>query len=100
MDRGSFHLGPHRAERSRAAQALAAENEVVVDVIGDDERDLGAGFADGNETPFAPEVFDLRGVAFAAWTLAAFAIGAFALCAILSMLLPRTAVSEEALTES
>jgi hypothetical protein len=35
-------------------------------------------FADGNETPFTPEVFDLRGVAFAAWTLAAFAIGALA----------------------
>jgi hypothetical protein len=35
-------------------------------------------FADGNNTPFAPEVFDLRGVAFAAWTLAAFAIGALA----------------------
>ena len=29
-----------------------------------------------------------------------YAIGAFVLCAILSMLLPRTAVSEEALTES
>src|ERR1700722_7695488 len=29
-----------------------------------------------------------------------YAIGAFALCAVLSMLLPRTAVSEEALTES
>jgi len=27
-------------------------------------------------------------------------MGAFALCALLSMLLPRTAVSEEALTES
>jgi hypothetical protein len=35
-------------------------------------------FTDGNNTPFAPEVFDLRGVAFAAWTLAAFAIGALA----------------------
>ena len=35
-------------------------------------------FADGQKTPFAPEVFDLRGVAFAAWTLAAFAIGALA----------------------
>jgi hypothetical protein len=32
--------------------------------------------ADGQRPPFAPEVFDLRGVAFAAWTLAAFAIGA------------------------
>ena len=31
---------------------------------------------------------------------APYAIGAFVLCAILSMLLPRTAVSEEALTES
>jgi len=31
---------------------------------------------------------------------APYAMGAFALCAILSMLLPRTAVSEEALTES
>jgi predicted MFS family arabinose efflux permease len=31
---------------------------------------------------------------------APYAIGAFALCAILSMLLPRTAVSEQALTES
>jgi ABC-2 family transporter len=35
-------------------------------------------FADGHDTPFAPELFDLRGVAFAAWTLAAFAIGALA----------------------
>ena len=35
-------------------------------------------FADGNQTPLAPTVFDLRGVAFAAWTLAAFAIGALA----------------------
>ncbi|HEV3289417.1 MAG TPA: ABC transporter permease subunit [Streptosporangiaceae bacterium] len=35
-------------------------------------------FADGNETPFTPELFVLRGVAFAAWTLAAFAIGALA----------------------
>jgi hypothetical protein len=35
-------------------------------------------FADGQKTPFAPEVFGLRGVAFAAWTLAAFAIGALA----------------------
>jgi ABC-2 family transporter protein len=33
-------------------------------------------FADGNQTPLAPTVFDLRGVAFAAWTLATFAIGA------------------------
>ena len=31
---------------------------------------------------------------------APYAIGAFALCGILSMLLPRTAVSEEALTGS
>jgi hypothetical protein len=35
-------------------------------------------FADGNQTPFTPELFDLRGFAFAAWTLAAFAIGALA----------------------
>jgi ABC-2 family transporter len=35
-------------------------------------------FADGHDTPFAPELFDLRGVGFAAWTLAAFAIGALA----------------------
>jgi hypothetical protein len=35
-------------------------------------------FAAGYQTPFAPMVFDLRGVAFAAWTLAAFAIGALA----------------------
>jgi hypothetical protein len=35
-------------------------------------------FADGNQTPLAPTVFELRGVAFAAWTLAAFAIGALA----------------------
>jgi hypothetical protein len=31
---------------------------------------------------------------------APYAIGAFALCAVLSMLLPRTAVAEEALTAS
>ncbi len=35
-------------------------------------------FADGHDTPFASELFDLRGVALAAWTLAAFAIGALA----------------------
>jgi hypothetical protein len=42
-------------------------------------------FATGNQTldlsersPFAATLFDLRGVAFAAWTLAAFAIGALA----------------------
>jgi ABC-type transport system involved in multi-copper enzyme maturation permease subunit len=35
-------------------------------------------FAYGSQTTLAPTVFDLRGVAFAAWTLAAFAIGALA----------------------
>ncbi len=35
-------------------------------------------FADGSRTPLDPELFGLRGVAFAAWTLAAFAIGALA----------------------
>ena len=35
-------------------------------------------FADGDQTPFTPELFVLRGVGFAAWTLAAFAIGALA----------------------
>jgi ABC-type transport system involved in multi-copper enzyme maturation permease subunit len=42
-------------------------------------------FASGNQTlnlseasPFAPGLFDLRGVSFAAWTLAAFAIGGLA----------------------
>ena len=35
-------------------------------------------FADGWQIPFGPIVFDLRGDAFAAWTLAAFAIGALA----------------------
>ena len=35
-------------------------------------------FADGNQITLDPEVFGLRGVAFAAWTLAAFAIGALA----------------------
>jgi ABC-2 family transporter protein len=35
-------------------------------------------FTEGNQTPLAPTVFGLRGVAFAAWTLAAFAIGALA----------------------
>ena len=34
--------------------------------------------ADGQQTPFAPIVFDLRGIGFAAWTLAAFALGALA----------------------
>ena len=38
----------------------------------------GPFFAEGQQTSFAPTVFDLRGVAFAAWTLAAFAIGALA----------------------
>jgi hypothetical protein len=38
----------------------------------------GPFFADGNQIPLAPPVFDLRGVTFAAWTLAAFAIGALA----------------------
>jgi hypothetical protein len=35
-------------------------------------------FATGQQHPFFPVLFDLRGVAFAAWTLAAFAIGALA----------------------
>ncbi len=35
-------------------------------------------FANGWQIPLGPLVFDLRGVAFAAWTLAAFAIGALA----------------------
>jgi hypothetical protein len=35
-------------------------------------------FAEGQQHPLFPQVFDLRGVAFAAWTLAAFAIGALA----------------------
>ena len=35
-------------------------------------------FAAGYAIPFATRVFDLRGVAFAAWTLAAFAIGVLA----------------------
>jgi hypothetical protein len=35
-------------------------------------------FADGLDSPLAPQFFDLTGVAFAAWTLTAFAIGAFA----------------------
>ena len=35
-------------------------------------------FADGNNIPFTAELFDLRGVALPAWTLAAFAIGALA----------------------
>ena len=44
----------------------------------------------------------LNGHSFQAATVhtAPYAIGAFALCAVLSMLLPRTAVSAEALTES
>ncbi len=35
-------------------------------------------FADGSTSPLSPMVFDLRGVTFAAWTLAAFAIGGLA----------------------
>jgi hypothetical protein len=35
-------------------------------------------FAEQQQTPFDPSLFNLRGVAFAAWTLAAFAIGALA----------------------
>jgi hypothetical protein len=35
-------------------------------------------FAAGGQIPLDPSLFDLRGVAFAAWTLAAFAIGALA----------------------
>jgi hypothetical protein len=33
-------------------------------------------FADGMDSGFSPQFFDLTGIAFAAWTLAAFAIGA------------------------
>jgi len=33
-------------------------------------------FADGGNIPLDPKLFDLHGIAFAAWTLAAFAIGA------------------------
>ena len=32
----------------------------------------------GTSSPFAPGLFDLRGVTFAAWTLAAFAVGVLA----------------------
>jgi ABC-2 family transporter protein len=39
---------------------------------------FGPIFAAGDQTPFAPTVFDLRGVAIAGWTLAAFTIGALA----------------------
>jgi hypothetical protein len=42
-------------------------------------------FAEGFMSPLAPIIFGLRGVAFAAWTLAAFAIGALA-----GMLIRRT----------
>jgi hypothetical protein len=35
-------------------------------------------FTDGNSIPLEPSLFGLRGVAYAAWTLAAFAIGALA----------------------
>jgi hypothetical protein len=35
-------------------------------------------FAEGLDGVLAPQLFDLRGIAFAAWTLAAFAIGALA----------------------
>jgi hypothetical protein len=35
-------------------------------------------FAAGDQSPLGSTVFDLRGIAFAAWTLAAFAIGALA----------------------
>jgi hypothetical protein len=35
-------------------------------------------FAEGTASPLSPMVFDLRGVTFAAWTLAAFAIGGMA----------------------
>jgi hypothetical protein len=35
-------------------------------------------FAAGDETPFAPTMFDQHGVALPAWTLTAFAIGALA----------------------
>ena len=35
-------------------------------------------FADGDSIPLDPKLFGVRGVAFAAWTLAAFAIGALA----------------------
>jgi ABC-type transport system involved in multi-copper enzyme maturation permease subunit len=35
-------------------------------------------FAEQQQSPFVPDLFNLRGVAFAAWTLAAFAIGALA----------------------
>jgi len=34
-------------------------------------------FTDGNSIPLDPSLFGLRGVAYAAWTLAAFSIGAF-----------------------
>jgi ABC-2 family transporter protein len=39
---------------------------------------VGPFLAEGQQTPLAPTMFGLRGIAFAAWTLAAFAIGALA----------------------
>jgi hypothetical protein len=35
---------------------------------------------EGNQSSLIPPIFDLQGIAFAAWTLAAFAIGALAAC--------------------
>ena len=39
---------------------------------------LGPFLAEGQQTPLAPTMFGPRGIAFAAWALAAFAIGALA----------------------
>ena len=41
---GSFHLGPLEAERSVVGQAAAAQDQFLVDVVRDDERELGARF--------------------------------------------------------
>jgi ABC-type transport system involved in multi-copper enzyme maturation permease subunit len=46
--------------------------------IGDQGLSLTKALPIGASSPFAPGLFDLRGVSFAAWTLAAFAIGVVA----------------------
>ena len=61
-----------------AVAALAGAFSVLVSWYYQPYLASGNGTAFSSPSPLSPGLFDLRGVAFAAWTLAAFAIGALA----------------------
>ena len=72
-------------EREQRAEIVG---EGAIDVVGQDDQVRPMVAHDGGD-PFEAAIVHV----------APYAIGAFVLCAVLSMLLPRTAISEQALTE-